>query len=344
MNISEIYNKMQDDESRNIYNLKMEMYKNGTSTALIEGITELEKEWCLSEYDNCIENCRDKDVIIFGAGAYGKMTYKLLKGKGIEPFCFCDNSLDKQGKLYCGIPVIPVQDVKIKYRNAYVVLASQKFAPVFYKQLIDSYFPRENIWYPRIGALYATCGWQYFDCPTMLPVEGEVFLDCGCFDGDTSKQFIEWCNGKYDRIIAFEPDKNNYEVCENNCREVKNFTLYPNATGSHRGRINFNMRASGASKIDEAGQDEVHIETIDNILNDSKATFIKMDVEGAELESLKGARNTIEKYKPRLAICIYHKPEDIIEIPKFILSCRSDYKFYIRHYTSCTFETILYAL
>lgn len=69
-----------------------------------------------------------------------------------------------------------------------------------------------------------------------------------------------------------------------------------------------------------------------------------MDVEGAELDTLIGAQETIKKYKPKLAISIYHKPEDIYMIPEFIMKCRDDYSFLIRHYTSCTFETILYAI
>ena len=104
------------------------------------------------------------------------------------------------------------------------------------------------------------------------------------------------------------------------------------------------MGASSGSKIDALGNEEIIIESIDNILNGREATFIKMDVEGAELESLKGTRKTIVQYKPKLAICIYHKLEDFYKIPEFIMSCRSDYKFYISHYTSCEYETVLYAI
>ncbi len=75
-----------------------------------------------------------------------------------------------------------------------------------------------------------------------------------------------------------------------------------------------------------------------------RATFIKLDVEGAELETLKGAERTIKEYKPRLAISIYHKPSDIYEIPELLMEYRSDYKFYIRHYTSYVWETVLYAI
>ena len=68
-----------------------------------------------------------------------------------------------------------------------------------------------------------------------------------------------------------------------------------------------------------------------------------MDVEGAELKSLMGARNTIVKNHPRLAICAYHKLEDLYEIPEYILSLVPEYKFYLRHYASNAYELVLYA-
>ena len=69
-----------------------------------------------------------------------------------------------------------------------------------------------------------------------------------------------------------------------------------------------------------------------------------MDVEGAELSTLKGAKETIKKYKPRLAVCVYHKLEDILEIPQYILSLDPSYRLYMRNYESFGLETVLYAV
>lgn len=69
-----------------------------------------------------------------------------------------------------------------------------------------------------------------------------------------------------------------------------------------------------------------------------------MDVEGAELETLKGAKNIICRDKPKLAVCIYHKPEDMTDLPIYIKSLVPEYKLYVRHYSEEKYETILYAI
>jgi hypothetical protein len=82
---------------------------------------------------------------------------------------------------------------------------------------------------------------------------------------------------------------------------------------------------------------------LDSIIDD-KITFIKMDIEGAEYNAILGAHNTITKYRPKLAISIYHKPEDIWEIPSLILKMNPEYKLYLGHYSIAAAETVLYAI
>lgn len=98
------------------------------------------------------------------------------------------------------------------------------------------------------------------------------------------------------------------------------------------------------SHISESGNATVHVTSLDRFLEGREVTYIKMDIEGSELEALKGAAETIKNNKPRLAISIYHKPEDILEIPSFILDLNSEYRFYIRHYSMTWFDTVLYAI
>ena len=95
--------------------------------------------------------------------------------------------------------------------------------------------------------------------------------------------------------------------------------------------------------LDEYGADEIKVVTIDGIVKE-KVTFIKMDIEGSELKALHGAEKTIMRDKPKLAISIYHKLEDILDIPAYIHHLVPEYKFYIRHYSLNAAETILYAI
>ncbi len=76
------------------------------------------------------------------------------------------------------------------------------------------------------------------------------------------------------------------------------------------------------------GESKVFVTSIDNVVGDDKVTFIKMDVEGAELDSLKGAAKTIKMNAPKLAICIYHKTEDLWAIPKYILGLNGNHRYF----------------
>ena len=96
------------------------------------------------------------------------------------------------------------------------------------------------------------------------------------------------------------------------------------------------------SAISGTGNTSVEVEAIDNVSPD--ATFIKLDVEGAELEALKGAAGTIRRNRPKLAICMYHKPGDLFEIPLFIKSLAPEYRFYLRQHQPVSCELVLYAV
>ncbi|MBO5470230.1 MAG: FkbM family methyltransferase [Lachnospiraceae bacterium] len=243
--------------------------------------------------------------------------------------------------------MISPDDIRANYRDCILVIASQNYYLDMFKQMISNPsnpFPKQNIWVPRLGLLYATTGNQYFDCPGMVIGDNETFIDAGFFQGETSREFARLCNGKYNRIIAFEPDEGAVRSYREKSNDIKDLELFNYALWHCREKLYFKQTGEGGSQI-KSGADTVVIQadTIDNILNGEEATFIKLDVEGAECNTLLGAEKTIRRYKPKLAISVYHKPEDIIEIPLLLKSFRDDYKYYMRHYTSNAFETVLYA-
>ena len=183
----------------------------------------------------------------------------------------------------------------------------------------------------------------YFDSEIVIPSSKEIFVDCGFCDGFSTRQFIKWCNYDYEKIVAFEPDIFNYnealKIKDIPCLELHNIGCW-----REKRLLAFKGGLGEASCIDQRGNDFINADTIDNVLQGERCSFIKMDIEGAELDALYGAQNTIKKYRPKLAVSIYHKPEDIIKIPLYILELNEDYKLYLRHYTFGRWDSVLYAV
>lgn len=176
--------------------------------------------------------------------------------------------------------------------------------------------------------------------------ENEVLFDCGAFTGDTILDFVKFTNGKYQKIVSFEPDDKNlkklFSVVENN--DLKNIIVKKVATGNSHGKISFlntgNMGAKVLHNTDNGNS--VDLVKLDDYI-DEKPTIIKMDIEGAELDSLKGASEIITTFKPKLAICIYHLITDFYDIPKFLHELVPEYKFKVRQHEAGFCETVLYA-
>lgn len=233
-----------------------------------------------------------------------------------------------------------------KLTMAYNALADEKS-----KQTYIAYINQKiSMDYRYLRAVKARS--QYFDSDIIHLGKNEAFVDAGAYTGDTVDCFIERLrdNGieSYAAIYAFEPDPKNYEKLIK--REYKNFYAYCLATSDCAGGGGLLSKGKGSSSrlagtgISGTEGCFTNIDTIDHILHDKAVTFIKMDVEGYELASLKGARETIERCKPRLAICIYHKRQDLWEIQDYIRMIMPDYQFYVRAYDDTATELVLYAI
>ena len=185
---------------------------------------------------------------------------------------------------------------------------------------------------------------QYFFKELKLG-ENEVFIDCGAFIGDTIDPFLRRCR-KYRQIIAFEPDPVNFEKLKNKYGNNSKITLINAGVHDKDGEISFSGEGWWNSKIADGVQGgaatSIPVRAIDSV-NPENVSFIKMDIEGAELKALKGAEKTILRDKPKLAICIYHGDEDMIGIAEYIHRLVPEYKLYVRHYGLVT-ETVLYAV
>ncbi len=175
--------------------------------------------------------------------------------------------------------------------------------------------------------------------------ENETIIDCGAFTGDTYLSINSKTKGRFNKYYAIEPDPDCFQALLETCVTNQEKVIAINkGVYEISGTIAFNNEANvfGGGAIEQNGNTFIEVIDIDSIVNE-KITFIKMDIEGSELAALKGARRTISTYKPKLAICIYHKNQDIIEIPKYILALNPDYKISVRHYCIEGTETVVYA-
>ena len=148
-------------------------------------------------------------------------------------------------------------------------------------------------------------------------------------------------------MLCLEPDPRNFEDLKKNTLSVKNdidnLILLPLAVHEKNIQLNFEADNGLSSVITPNGNLLVQCIAIDSSFPDFAPTFISMDIEGAELSALKGMRETIKHNMPKLAISVYHSPEHLWEIVLFLHELVPEYKFYLRNYTSYSFETVLYA-
>lgn len=187
--------------------------------------------------------------------------------------------------------------------------------------------------------------------------EGDIVFDVGAWIGDTSYVFSKRLNGK-GHIFAFEPMPQNFEILRDNAGNIPNLSIHNMALGKENGKLKFEFGGSnsGGSRQSVSGEHEVNVSTIDEFVKENsieKVDYIKADIEGAECDMLFGAFDTIRRFHPKLAICIYHREQtDHIAVPKTILAIRKDYEFYIEAYQDEIIapfydglqETVLYAV
>jgi len=188
----------------------------------------------------------------------------------------------------------------------------------------------------------------YFADDSIAGDTEEVFVDCGAFDGDSVEEFINRRGSSFQKIIAIEPDPANCKAFEARISklppEIKDrIQVIQSAAGSKRSTVTFNATGTAGSAIG-AGSYQVETMPIDELLASITPTYIKMDIEGAEPDALRGASKTIAKRAPVLAICLYHSLEHLWQIPLLIQSLNNEYKFFLRRYADECWEIVCYAV
>jgi FkbM family methyltransferase len=191
-------------------------------------------------------------------------------------------------------------------------------------------------------------GPQYFPNDLFRISPNEYFVDCGGYDGDTIRALVEESKGRFSRIIAFEADPENFSrlghylsIHPEFCEQV---AIHQTAVSRAGGSLRFAATAGANAAVSSGGETVVNCVALDEILGDESPTMIKMDIEGSELDALEGAVRIIASHKPLLAICVYHRPEHLWEIPLWMKRAEPEAGLYLRSHAVDGFDSVCYAV
>ncbi|MBQ8665545.1 MAG: FkbM family methyltransferase [Lachnospiraceae bacterium] len=195
-------------------------------------------------------------------------------------------------------------------------------------------------------------GVQYFDKQLISAgLLQDGFIDGGAYDGDTVISLYKHFPYYKGKVFCYEAEKDNYEKLQQRVSkmELENVVCINRAMWESDGELSIETSEVGGdagSKVSSTGKSTIKCCALDSMTDKhQKIDFIKMDIEGAEKEALRGGRKLIEKYHPTLAICVYHKIEDLYEVWKIIETYTPGvYNFYLRQYRFGDSETVLYAI
>jgi FkbM family methyltransferase len=186
---------------------------------------------------------------------------------------------------------------------------------------------------------------QYFNPLTLPEFQGKAmrFVDGGAYNGDT---YLELCGvTEVEKAYLFEPDVANFaQLTRQVVRTGREAQCLPLGLSDSYRILNFNAGSGEGAAISEKGTDHIAVTALDDVLAGHTVDFIKLDVEGAELQALQGARKLIERSRPVLALSLYHRPQDLWELPMALSSICEDYRFHVRQHYFNSFDSVLYAL
>ncbi len=356
-------------------------------------------------FNQAMHALKERSVMIYGAGSFGREMFQLLSESGIRVEAFLDRRALEIGSLF-GLPVYRADDPAIAgstKRNCHVLLSivadktEREEALGFIRQCgfervadgqsircllvcaddaeggeIDKDYIqsrekaiagaaavfadeesarvyRNNV-EAHVTRSYGPCperplAEQYFPRDIGLNKGFGRFIDCGGYIGDTIEALVA-SQGKVETVVSLEPNRESFEKLTQTVgslhERIGAAFLYPCAV-SERTEITSFARNGGSSMLAEGGGEMVLSVALDDVLAGFSPTFLKMDIEGQEVSALRGAKKTICRSRPDLAVCVYHRINHLWDIPLLLDSWGLGYKLYLRTYNAYTMETVLYA-
>lgn len=334
--LEQIYSKLMDQKTKDIYKSRLLYSLTGDYDEIRRIVADTDSA---RELRSRAKIADSEQVLLWGTGFWGNWILKSFPD--INWGGYVDNA--PRCSVMNGLPVYKSMEFLSVCKNPIIVIATTFFHDEIYHQLLSAGISKNRI--INAGRMMLDLfDSQYFDLPYLNHEDEEVFVDAGCFDGITVRNFVRWSGGNYKEILSFEPDEKCYRECREALKDVKNLTIDNIGLWNREDVLRFHGTGTSDSRIDTDGEMQIKVGKLDDIAYNKKISFIKMDIEGAEKEAILGARNIISIQKPKMAVSIYHKREDIWELPKLLLEINPEYKFYLRHYSFRDAETVLYAI
>lgn len=194
---------------------------------------------------------------------------------------------------------------------------------------------------------------MYFSIPEFCGNFDETFVDAGAFVGDSVERFI-WENlGTFKHLYAFEPGERQFNALSIRMERLinewaikpENVTLVKAGLSDKKDEMSciytgdYPLRHALST---EKTENIIETYSLDEFLNGKEVSFIKVDIEGMEMEFLKGATTTIKNFKPKMALCAYHYPCDLHVLAEYVREICPSYKFKLRHYAPLFGDFVLY--
>lgn len=302
------------------------------------------------------EEMKDKNVISFSE--YIKEcaeTYPLVFG-----FYNYDIVLNKREQYRDVIPhmfdfhMTVIGDVKVDWNYDYVMEHIDEFNETFH--MLSSANARNTM----EGYINAAAAGRfhefYMEFKDEIPYFNEKLggmridrlFDCGAFDGDSAHDFIS-VYSDYEHIYEFEPDPENVKKIEARVKNesIRDLSIIQKGVWSETTTLRFASEGKSSSNVSDEGDISIDVIKLDDMYSEfTRNSLIKMDIEGSELAALKGAEKVIKEISPALAICVYHKRDDLITIPQYIngIVKPGTYDYYVGYQGLDLAEFVFYAI
>ncbi len=160
----------------------------------------------------------------------------------------------------------------------------------------------------------------------------ENYLDLGAYRGDTIEEFLSHTDGHYHQITALEPDRKTFLKLREYAASLRNIQLFNMGIWQEDTDLLFDASQGRGSSLRTTGKQSIAVTAIDTLYRRRPVSYIKADVEGAEAQALQGGAMVLRRDRPKLNLALYHRSEDLFQLPLLLLRICPDYDLYLRQH------------